>query len=149
MVKTCWQCQASKLEERLLLVVPNCIFTVTPTSHMRTAQISCCHSLLHRSLASPSTDKTGVCKCGYTEQHNSGNAMDKLTHEWIISDTHTHTVFKSVTMLPTISKLVFMQKQATSTPSNFNPSITASLHCAIFNPTHAAGLCALHQVNVF
>lgn len=95
----------------------------------------------------PKYRQTGVCKCGYTKQHNSGNAMDKLIHELIISDTHT--VFKSVTMIPTISKLVFMHKKATSAPSNFNPSITASLHCAIFNPAHAAGLCALHQVNAF
>jgi len=52
-------------------------------------------------------------------------------------------------MIPTISKLVFMQKQAHSASSNFNPSITASLHYAIFNPSHVAGLCALHQVDAF
>ena len=50
-----------------------------PTFHMRTAQISCCHSLQYRSLASSTTDKVGLCNCGHTERHNSGNFMCILT----------------------------------------------------------------------
>lgn len=60
---------------------PNCIFTVTPTSHMRESSNILLSFAPIPFPGKPSTDKTGVCKCGYTEQHNSGNAMDKLIHE--------------------------------------------------------------------